>query len=175
MPLVGEYRGQALPYHGHLIVADPSASGSEEADLLRCLADAEESILGGSRRRVAVKAGQDTLAIAVTVELWDAMPDAGVDAGWEGCRELTVEFPGGRLRVENTSAGSVPLAPGTADTVALPGGPGAYRVEAWHRGRERAAAKVQELWEAEEADEDIASGYARWAGLEEYLLRIWPA
>ncbi|GIF16972.1 hypothetical protein [Actinoplanes teichomyceticus] len=169
------YHGQALPYYGRLIVADPAVSGSEEGDLGRCVADSEQAIIGGSRWRVAVKAGQDTVAIAINLELWDTAPDTEVDGDWQRCRELTVQFPDGRLGVENISAGPIPLSPGDVEGVTLPGGAGAYHVTAWHRGRDRAAAAVQQLGDADEAEKDIESEYARLAGLEEYLLRIWPA
>ena len=175
MPLVRTYRAQALPYYGRLFIADPSVPGADETDLGQCVADSEEAVIGGSPRRVAVKAGQDTLAIAVTLELWDTAPDTGVGSGWAGPRELTVEFPGGRLGVEDLSAGPVPLSPGDVEQVALPGGPGTYRVTAWHRGRDRAAAVVAELWDADEGPADIEAEYARLAGLEEYLLRVRPA
>jgi hypothetical protein len=175
MALVGAYRAQALPLYGRLIVVDPSVSGSEDADFGRSVTDSEESIIGGSRWRVAVKAGQDTVAIAVDVELWDAPPDTEVNGDWDDGREFTVEFPGGQLIVENISAGPVPLRPGDVERLILPGGAGAYHVAAWYRGRDHTAAAVQELWDADEVADDIESEYARLAGLEEYLLRIWPA
>ena len=175
MQLVGTYRGEALPYYGRLIIADPSLSGSEEADFGQCVADSEAAIIGGSRWRVSVKAGQDTLAIAVIIELWDTTPDTSPGAGWEGRRDFTIEFPAGQLAVENISAGPTPLSPGDIEHVSLPAGAGPYQVTAWHRGRDRAAAKRQEIWDADEASEDIESEHAQLAGLEEYLLRFSPA
>lgn len=175
MPLIATYRGQALPFYGRLIIADPSLSGAEEPDFRQCVADSEDAIIGVSRWRVAVKAGQDSLQIAVNLELWDSMPNTEAGDDWEGRREVTVEFPGGRVRVENISDGPIPLSPGDVETAELPDGPGMYRVAAWHRGRDQASTAAQDLWDADELEDGSEAEYAKLAGLEQYLLRIWPA
>lgn len=174
MALVGTYYGQALPLYGYLLVVDPSVPGHDEPDLRQALSAANESIIAGSGRRVAIKAGQDTAAIGVTIELWETPPGAAPGDAWQGPRTLTVDFPHGTLILENISSGPVRLQPGDIDLLALPGGPGAYHVTAWHRGREQAAAAVRSLWDADDAGDDIASPYGDLAGLEEYLLQIWP-
>jgi hypothetical protein len=174
MALVGTYRGQAVPLYGRLLVVDPLMSGVDEPDLRRALDDADAAIIGGSRWRAAIKAGQDTAAISVAIQLWDAFPDDAPREDWVESRDLTVEFPQGALILENISSGAVPLEPGGVERVTLPGGAGAYHVRAWHSGREQAAAAVLELWEADEVGEDIAAAYAQLAGIEKYLLQIWP-
>ena len=174
MALVGTYRGQAVPLYGRLLVLDPSISGTEEPDLRRALEDADVAIVGGGRWQIAIKAGQDTAAIAVTIQLWDTPPDHAPGNDWEGPRPLTIESPQGALILENISSGPIPLEPRGVERVALPGGAGVYHVQAWHRGREQAATAVTGLWEADEVDEDVAAAFARLAGIEQYLLQIWP-
>jgi hypothetical protein len=119
------------------------------------------------------QAGQDTAAIGVTIQLWDAPPDDVPGEGWARTRELTVELPQGARILEDISSGPVPLEPGGIERITLPGGAGAYHVRACHSGREQAAAAVAQLWEADQAGEDIAAVYAGLAGLERYLLQIW--
>ncbi|MEU4622339.1 hypothetical protein AB0G04_20525 [Actinoplanes sp. NPDC023801] len=175
MPLLGTYRGQALPYYGRLIIADPSLSGAQEVDFQQCVTDSEDAIIGASRWRVALKAAQDSLQIVVNLELWNSTPNTEAGEDWEGRRELTLEFPGGRLCVENISDGPIPLSPGDIEAIDLPQGPGMYRITASHRGRDQAAAAAQELWDADELEEGSEAEYAKLAGPEQYLLRIWPA
>jgi hypothetical protein len=174
MTLVGTYRGQAVPLYGRLLVLDPSMAGKDEPDLRRALEDADVAIVGGGRWQIAINAGQDTAAITVTIQLWDALPDHPPGNDWEGPRALTIESPQGALILENISSGPIPLEPNGAERITLPGGAGVYHVQAWHSGREQAATAITELWDADEVDEYIAAAFTTLAGIEQYLLQIWP-
>ena len=171
MALVGTYRCQARPLYGCLLIEDPSVLNREEPDFHQALRDAYEAIIGASPLRVAIKAGQEAVAIAVGIQVWDAAPGEAPAGVWEGQRVLRVGFPRGALIVESIAAGPIPLQPTGSERLTLPAGPGAYFVKAWHRGRERAAAAVHELGR----DQAGPARYAELAGVEEYLLQIWPA
>jgi hypothetical protein len=90
--------------------------------------------------------------IWITVEAWDTTPSSLNLDEWQDAAEITIDWPGGQLRVVGTEDGPWPELPLDED---LPAGP--YRLRAAGRNRDDGEARGPEL------------------PVEEYLLQLWPA
>jgi hypothetical protein len=90
--------------------------------------------------------------IWITVEAWDTTPPPLNLDEWQDAAEITINWPGGQLRIVGTEDGPWPELPLDDD---LPAGP--YRLRAAGRNRDDGEARAPEL------------------PVEEYLLQLWPA
>ncbi|MGK5441563.1 hypothetical protein ACSNN7_07010 [Micromonospora sp. URMC 105] len=141
--------------------------------------DAREAIeqshrqVAGSSGRVIVVTTADWLAPChLTIEVHDEQPPPPGE-GWHGPVVLPLHTRAGVVRVDQGTLGDA----AGLEEIDLAAGPGEYTFAVHHRGREEARRRADEIREAAEDtdddDETIAAVKAL-AGIERYLMQVWP-
>ncbi|MFC8435701.1 hypothetical protein [Streptomyces sp. NPDC057253] len=104
--------------------------------------------------RIDFTTGAPDHRAAVRLEAWDGVP--GVPEGsWEDDERVALVLPSGRVQLWTLTMG-----PGRA--VFEVGGPGAYEVQTWARGRDTA---LELNWRAQPVPD----------GTERYVVQFWPS
>lgn len=122
---------------------------------------------------VYIACAQDFARLAVTVEIWSHRP-AGTptNPSWRQFPTLTVEWPTHELVIADT----IEPDPRSGE-IQLPRA-GTYVVDAYHRGRDEAATKAQQLREQmtqrQMALDEIRAATRGFDNVEQYLIRMWP-
>lgn len=146
------YGHRHAPMVGHqlFLLADPQAPG----DPLQHGPPRETRLLKAGPGGVVLRSAGDDFYPTVQVEVWDGPPPSDQDGAWEADEEIEFECPTGRLRVRSVDglAAGPDLSPGQG---------GRYRLRAYVRGRETARDRL---------GHDLF-----YHGVEEWLLRVWPA
>lgn len=152
----------ADPDHHMFGIADGAGTGTRDISV------PGSRWLGINPGYVLVDTAQDGFGVDLRIELWDGPPPAP-PAGHELSQTITLDFPTGRLCVDQIHRGWV------ADVLQIP--PGRYRVRltAWDRDRVRCL--YEEIgnradWEAD--DPEFAALCAGAFGRERYLAQFWP-
>lgn len=165
---VGVFEGFVRPDYRCFVVRDAEAYGDPA---LQALEASSGRVAGSHRECLVVQCVDDRVHPYLRVEVFTDQPPPS-PSPWRHGPVLPVEVPSGALTVDQGTVGPWPQL--TAGP--LPAGPGRYRVSVDHQGRD-------ELWplvvEASERTQDTSpadtrEAFARLAGTERYLLRIWP-
>jgi hypothetical protein len=116
--------------------------------------------------QIRVNTAQESAQVRVLVELWKSPP--AVDTAWPQRRELELLCPTGRLIISEGGYGVSP-------DIALPSGPGIYRVRACYDPQQRSdtAATSQRIFREEDDMDMIRQRHVDLAGHEAYRFQVW--
>ncbi|MDM4723164.1 hypothetical protein QTQ03_27495 [Micromonospora sp. WMMA1363] len=127
------------------------------------IAAARRDVAASTGYEVYVCCAQDRLAVHATVS--DSPPSD--TTWWQIVHGLRLACPSGELRLGDVT--------GQATAITLPSGPGPYEVDVYHRSRETAVRRINELRQQSPNGRLNEDDLARHGGVEEYHMYLRPA
>lgn len=152
-----------LPDYAFFTLRDPEADAG--VDSATAIEISRRHIAASTGHEIYVCCAQDRIAVHVCV---NADGPAADGHAWTHAASLTLPFPSGQVRLGDVT--------GTAISISLDTGPGTYRVDVHHRGRDAAAAMARQLSEIRRQAglTTYLQSLDQHAGIEKYHLQLQP-
>ncbi|MET8626347.1 hypothetical protein ABZW30_21770 [Kitasatospora sp. NPDC004669] len=165
MPVLFEFRTEAWPDNGKIVVYDSDATVPSDEALVKSRRD----VVAGTGTQIYVHSLQGTAPAEIVVRVWDGPTPADRDWGAEGEREVELETPTGCVVIRAFS-------PEIAGDFQLPR-PGVYEGRISWRGRQAAEDQQSSLRAQLATPEGQLHSEAAFAAhhetLETYLIDLW--
>ncbi|GIE90523.1 hypothetical protein [Actinoplanes regularis] len=173
MPRLAHATLQRLAEYGSFFLHDPDVLG-EDPDDSTALAASRKTMIAATTHRAYLQTTQRAVSVHITLEVWDTEPAAATD--WDERHEVTLTCPTGRLLIENTGDGPIPLDPHGQRELTLPPGTTRINLRAYARGNDTRAEVERITMQHSTASFDEFRAHLRTLdGRERYLLQAWPA
>ncbi len=175
MSIAAEYSTDVLALYSTFIIGDPYCDAPEDgADQAR--ATARTAVIAATRYHAYLGTAQQATKVRLHLRIWNTEPrhitESQTNESWQDPRLVTIEFPEGKLIVENVAAGPVDLGHGHVERINLPGGPGAFAVRVAARGRDDINRLIVDALSAD-SDAETTRQLEALGGHEQYLIDVW--